>query len=449
MADAERFDELAAGLQPHNTDAEQSVLGGMLLDSNTIPTVLEYLKPESFYLEAHRGLFSVIWQMFLSAEPVDFVTVCDKAVKAGVFQSPEETKAYLAQLLELTPTTANIENYCKIVQEKYYLRTLRGVASQLLTDVDENSADAATLLDAAEQRIFDIRQGRDVGGLVRIDKVILEAYDRLSLLAGENREEHLGLPTGYPLLDHIITGLNKTDLILIAARPGMGKTSFALNIAENVATKRDKQVAVFSFEMGREQLVTRLLSAEALIDSHNLRVGQLDTDEWQRLALGADHLSRAQLYLDDTPNLSVAEMKSRLRRMNNLGLVVIDYLQLMGSGNYSNRVNEVSEITRNLKIMAKELQVPVVTLSQLNRGPEGRPDHRPMMADLRESGSIEQDADIILFLYRDSKYDEDADPNEAECIVAKNRHGETGTVPLYWDGAHTRFLPVDNQHEQP
>lgn len=448
MAEERNYEELLTGGVPHNTDAEQSVLGGILLDSEQIPTVMELLKPESFYLEAHRGLYSTILGMFTSGIAVDFVTVCDKAVTAGVFRTVEEAKAYLAQLIELTPTTANLGHYCRIVREKYYLRTLRQVAAQILADVDGGEADANTLLDAAEQRIYDIRKGRDVGGLVRIDSVILDVYDRLAKLSGEEREEYIGLPTGYPALDRMVR-LHNGNLILIAARPAVGKTSFAMNIAEHVATRCKKTVAVFSLEMAREELVSRMLSSASGLDSRKLREGIFNDEEWTRLAEGAERIATAPIYLD-TANLTVAGMKANLLRMKNLGLVIIDYLQLMSSGNSrleGNRVQEISTITRNLKIMAKELDVPVILLSQLNRSPEQRKEgHRPQVADLRDSGSIEQDADAVLLLYRDAVYNEEASPNEAECIVGKNRHGATGTVPLYWDGAHTRFLPVEERY---
>lgn len=444
MAEETRFEELLQGVQPHNIDAEQSVLGGILLDSAQISTVMGLLKPESFYLEAHRELFAVILRMFTAATAVDFVTVCDEAVAAKVFPTVEEAKAYLAQLIELTPTTANIEHYCRIVREKYYLRTLRQVAAQLLSDVDEGAADATTLLDAAEQRIYDIRQGRDTTGLIRIDSVMLDVYDQLAKLSGEDREEYLGLSTGYPMLDRMVR-LNKGNLVLIGARPGSGKTTIAMNIAEYVATHSKKSVAVFSLEMSREELVKRMLSSASGLDNKKLQNGMFSDTEWTQLAEGAERLATAPIYLDST-NLPVAGMKARLRRMKNLGLVVIDYLQLMSTGNArleGNRVQEISAITRNLKLMAKDLDVPVLLLSQLNRDVEKRNDPRPKVADLRESGSIEQDADAVLLLYH-----ENPEENDVTLIVGKNRHGETGDVPLYWDRSHSRFLPVDYQHAE-
>lgn len=301
--------------------------------------------------------------------------------------------------------------------------------------------EAKSLLDSAEQQIFEIRQGRESRGLQRIDEIIIDTYDRLQKLSSTDREQYLGIPTGFTLLDQITTGLNKTDLIFIAARPGMGKTAFALNIATHVA-KLGKKVAIFNLEMSKDQLVGRILSGEARIPGNALRTGNLSGDDWNRLAEAAGYLSQAQIYIDDATGISPGEMKARLRRMKDLDLVIIDYLQLMTTGRrIDNRVQEVSEMTRALKVMAKELQVPVITLSQLSRGPESRKDnHRPMLSDLRESGSIEQDADAVWFLYRDAYYNKESEEqNIAECIVAKNRHGETDTVKLAWDGAYTRF----------
>ena len=373
------------------------------------------------------------------------------AKREGIFDTDEDAKIYLTQLAQIVPSTANVESYAKIVQEKSYIRSLI-LASQKVIDLSrDGSTDARTLLDMAEQSIFDIRQGRDASGLTRIDEIILQTYDRLQKLSGEDKEKYMGLPTGFAALDSIITGLNRTDLILVAARPGMGKTAFGLNIAANVSTKTGKQVAVFSLEMGKEQLVTRLLSSEALIQSGSLRTGNLKPDDWVKLAMSAQVLSQAPIYIDDTPGITVAEMKAKLRRFRDLGLVVIDYLQLMSTGKRSeNRVQEVSEITRSLKIMAKELNVPVITLSQLSRGPESRTDHRPMLSDLRESGSIEQDADIVMFLYREAYYNRECEEqNTAECIVAKNRHGETDSVKMGWDGQFTRFKSLEYFRNEP
>ena len=449
MADTQMLSLETGAALPHSVEAEQSVLGAILLDPGCISTALEYIKSDSFYLKQHQQLFSLMISMFSTAKSIDYVTVLNEAVAAQIFDSEQSAKVYLAQLMELVPSTANVESYCRIVQERHYLRSLMQVAHEIIDSVNESQGDAKNLLDLAEQRIFDIRQGRDATGLTKINDVIIQAYDQLQKLSSEDRNQYLGLKTGFSALDRITTGLNKSDLILIAARPAMGKTAFVLNIASNVAKLSGKQVAIFSLEMSKEQLVSRMLSSEARISGHNLRMGTLSTEEWVRLASAAEILSQTEIYLDDIPSATVADMKAKLRRLPNLGLVVIDYLQLMTTGSRNdNRVQEVAEITRNLKIMAKELNVPVITLSQLSRSPDSRTDHRPMLSDLRESGSIEQDADIVMFLYRDAYYNDDSEEqNIAECIVAKNRHGETDTVRLHWDGAHTLFTSLESYRD--
>lgn len=436
---------------PYSLDAEQSVLGTLLLEPENITTALEYLKPDCFYREQHREVFSVILRMFTSGGAIDFVTVLNEVVNQNIFDTPETAKFYLAQLMEVVPATTNFVNYCKIVQEKFYVRSLILASKEIISLSQDSDASATELLDMAEQKIYEIRQGKDVTGLVPISEVIINTYDHLQKISGEDRDQYTGLSTGFKLLDTVITGLNKSDLILLAARPGMGKTSFALNIATNVAKKyHDKQVALFSLEMSSEQLASRILSSEALIDSHLLKTGELKGDDWVKLAVSADGLCQTKMYLDDTPAITVAQMKAKLRRMKNLGLVVIDYLQLMSTGRRDgNRVLEISELTRNLKIMAKELNVPVIVLSQLSRGPETRQDHRPMLADLRESGSIEQDADIVLFLFCEGYYDKESENrNVAECIVAKNRHGETGKVELGWNGEYTLFSNLERYRNE-
>ena len=305
------------------------------------------------------------------------------------------------------------------------------------------------ILDSAEQMIYDIRQGREVDGLVKIDEVLIDTYEHLNRISGADKEKYQGAKSGYADLDRVISGLNKSDLLILAARPGMGKTSFALNLTANVCRRhKDKEVVVFSLEMSKEQLATRMLSAEALVTSDHLMKGTIDEKEWEKLAQGADRMAEMNMYLDDTAGITVVQMKAKLRRLKNVGLVVIDYLQLMNSGKKAeSRVNEISDITRQLKLMAKELNVPVITLSQLSRSVESRPDKRPLLSDLRESGSIEQDADIVMFLYRDGYYNKDKaeDVNLAECIVAKNRHGETGTVNLRWNGQYTLFLSEERR----
>lgn len=426
---------------PHSIEAEQSVIGAVLADSSVLPVVVEKIKPEYFYSEQHKAIYSIITRMFTSGLPVDIITVLDEAEKLHIFESSAEGKRYLAEIGNTLPSTSNIESYCKIVADKFFIRTLGYAARTILEDIQSGEHDAQLLLDAAEQKIYDIRQGRDVKGLIPISEAITEAYDRLGKISGPDKEKYVGARTGFTLLDSITSGLNKSDLIIIAARPGMGKTSFAMNIATNVARRSDKEVVTFNLEMSKEQLATRILSTEALVDSNCLRNGRISGDDWVRLATSAGYLSTLPLYIDDTASMTVQQMKAKLRRTKNLGLVIIDYLQLMESTSRSdNRVLVISEITRQLKVMAKELNVPVILLSQLSRAVESRTDKRPMLSDLRESGSIEQDADIVLFLYRDAYYNKESQrQNISECIVAKNRHGETGTVELIWDGQYTRF----------
>ena len=432
---------------PYSLEAEQTILGAVLIDSEVLPTVLEKIKPEMFYIDQHRALFGIIVAMFAAGNvKADIVTVLNEAVSQHIFETSAEGRTYLGNLVNGVPAVSNIESYCGIVADKFYIRNLAEAAKDILTKIQSGETDASLLLDSAEQRIFDIRQGRNTGGLTPIHEIVSDTYLHIGQLAGPDREQYLGIRSGFSYLDAVTSGLNKSDLILIAARPAMGKTAFALNIAQNVAkAHKDKEVCIFSLEMPREQLVSRLMSSAALVDSHKLRSGFLNGDEWVRLATAASYLNGLPIYIDDTASITVQQIKAKLRRMKNLGLVVIDYLGLIGTTlRTENRVQIIGEITRQLKIMAKELEVPIILLSQLSRGPESRTDKRPMLSDLRESGSIEQDADIVMFLYRDAYYNkENGNQNEAECIVAKNRHGETGTIKLAWDGQFTRFTTLE------
>ena len=436
---------LSARELPHSIEAEQSVLGAIIADPQVLSDVIELIKPEYFYNDQHKALYSIMLQMNSMSLPVDIVTVLNEAEKQHIFESPAEGRRYLAEIGNMLPSTANIESYCKIVADKYFLRSLSYVARSILEEVQSGEQNAQLLLDSAEQKIYDIRQGRDVRGLVPLSEAISEAYDRLGKISGPDKDKYVGARTGFTLLDSITSGLNKSDLIIIAARPGMGKTSFAMNIATNVARRAEKEVVTFNLEMSKEQIATRILSTESLVESNTLRNGRISGDDWVKLATSAGYLSTLPLYIDDTASMTVQKMKAKLRRTKNLGLVIIDYLQLMESTSKSdNRVTVISEITRQLKVMAKELNVPVILLSQLSRAVESRTDKRPMLSDLRESGSIEQDADIVLFLYRDAYYNKESQrQNISECIVAKNRHGETGTVELIWDGQYTRFSNPD------
>jgi replicative DNA helicase len=431
---------------PFSPEAEQSVLGAVLLDASCMDRVAEILpKPEYFYLTSNQRIYGVMLRMFTEGRPIDFVTVLESLKQSGDFDEADG-KTYLLQLAQLVPSISNVESYAKIVRDKYDVRTLITTARDIIEEASAGEADAASLLDSAEQRIFDIRRGKNMQGLQKIDEIILAEFDRLDLLNSPDADKYRGVPTGIKELDDTITGLNRSDFILLGARPGMGKTSFALNIARYAAVKAQKRVAFFSLEMSKEQLISRLLSTEAMVEGTKLRTGKLSEDEWIRLIEAGDILSKTQMYFDDNPSVTVPEIKAKLRRLKDVDLVIIDYLQLMNSSTrIENRVQEISQITRNLKIMAKELDVPVMTLSQLARDSEKRTNHRPVLSDLRDSGSIEQDADIVLFLYRDDYYQdsetpsENEDRNQSEVIVAKNRHGETKTIPLHWQGEYMRF----------
>ena len=443
---------------PFSPEAEQSVLGAVLLDSSCLDRVAELLpRPDYFYQSNNSAIYAVMLDLFTMGQPVDFVTVLEKLKEQEGFEE-SGVKTYLLQLAQLVPSITNVETYARIVRDRYDVRTLIVTAREIVEEASEGGADASTLLDSAEQRIFDIRRGKNMQGLQRLNEIIVQTFDRLDLLNSPDSDAYRGIPTGIHELDETITGLNKTDFILLGARPGMGKTSFALNIARHAAGKAGKTVAFFSLEMGKEQLCSRLLSTEALVGGTKLRTGKLENDEWVRLIEAGDILSHANIYLDDTPSITVPEIKAKLRRLKHVDLVIIDYLQLMTSANRrseGNRVQEISEITRSLKIMAKELNLPVLTLSQLARDSEKRTNHRPVLSDLRDSGSIEQDADIVLFLYREDYYAGENDPgqetdrNSGECIVAKNRHGEAKTVPLHWQGEFMRFTAQEVVHHAP
>ena len=443
------FDISSAEL-PYNLEAEQTVLGALLLDPESLSVAMNYIKPESFYVSKHRDLFAIIIRLFSLGVNADIITVINEAVKDGIFESSTAGKEYLAAVMEGVPTTKNIESYCKIVEEKYYTRSLITSAKEIIEAASAGQESAQQLLDFAEQKIYDIRKGKSVDGLVKIDEVVLEAYDELGRKSGPDKELYVGAKSGFADLDHVITGLSRSDLIIVAARPAMGKSVFALNLAANFARhNKDSEAVIFSLEMSKEQNVTRMLSSESLVELDYLMKGNISGDQWTKLAQGAERLSGMNIYLDDTAGITVPQMKAKLRRLKRPGLVIIDYLQLMNSSRrIENRVNEISEITRQLKLMAKELDIPVITLSQLSRAVESRNDKRPMLSDLRESGSIEQDADIVMFLYRDAYYNKDTpDPTIAECIVAKNRHGETGTVNLRFSGQYQLFTGVSRQAE--
>ncbi len=444
---------------PYSMEAEQAVLGAAVLDSeNTVPLMVETLRTEMFYARQNGEIFSEIIRLFTSGEPVDFVTLLGAVQKSGVFDTTDEAKTYLTRLAETVPSISNAHSYMEIIADKYRVRQLITAAKNILEQSTQEN-DSSILLESAEQKIYEIRAGRDTSALVPIRSALVDLLIHLNEINGPEAQKHRGIPTSFTYLDNMLSGgLGRSDLIILAARPGMGKTSFALNIASNIAKKQNIGVAVFSLEMTAQQLTGRILSGEAAVSSGAFRLGGLETQDWVDLSKASEVLANTCIYLDDSSNISVSEMKAKVRRINqdknktDIGVIILDYLQLMSSGKRNeNRVQEISEITRNLKIMAKELNVPVVALSQLSRNAEksGRADHRPALSDLRDSGSIEQDADIVLFLYREAYYDnsETADTSIAECIVAKNRHGSTGKIDLAWDGEHTRFTNVDYAHE--
>ena len=446
------MDELLVRQMPHSPEAEQAVLGSMLIDADCVKDVMDQLRPEDFYLRANREIFETIYSMFVYSKPIDGVTVAGEMEKNGLYN--DNTRSYLLQLMEVTPTSANVMEYAKIVRDKALMRAVATAAGDITAMVQEGTGSAGDLLEAAEQKIYAIRRGRNAQSMVTIGVVLQDVMERLAELTAAGGEKVPGLSTGFSAVDSKINGLNDSDLLLLAARPGMGKTSMALNVALSAAKESGKTVAIFSLEMSREQLVTRLIATEGLVENTRLVTGNLRESDWVKIAEAASALSRTDIRIDDNPLLTVADMNAKCRRLDNLGLVVIDYLQLMtsaGGKGYSgeNRQQAVSDISRMLKIMAKELQVPVLCLSQLSRANEKREDKRPMLSDLRESGAIEQDADIVMFLYRDDYYNEDSEKrNIAECIIAKNRHGETGKVPLRWMPEYTAFGTLESRYDE-
>jgi len=440
--------ELTARQVPHSLEAEQSVLGSILIDSRCVSDVIGILKGEDFYLDQNREIYETIFAMFNFSQTIDPVTVLDKMRERGVFH--DNSKDYILQLMQITPTAANVVRYANIVKEKAMLRGLAQAAADISESVYSQVGTPAEMLESAEKKIYALRKGERGDSLEHIGTVLYKVFDRLEELS-QSDSAIPGLSSGMRDLDIKINGLNKSDLLLLAARPAMGKTAFALNICMNVAKKYNKTVAFFSLEMSREQLAMRLMSMESFIDSKQLATGKLTEEEWTKLCMASSALSQTDIRVDDNPSITVAEMNAKCRRLDNLGLVLVDYLQLMtGAGygkNSDNRVTVVGEISRALKIMAKELNVPVICLSQLSRAVEGRQDKRPILSDLRESGAIEQDADVVMFLYRDEYYNENTeDKGIAECIVAKNRHGETGTVKLQWLPQYQTFADREWKH---
>ncbi len=431
---------------PHDIEAEQAVIGSMLTDQEAVYAAIERLKPEDFYREDNKQIYTAILNIYNKAEPIDIITLKAELSSMGKLDAVGGLE-YIVELPEKVPTTANVDRYIKIVEEKSLLRNLIRAANEILSSGYAQEDDVENIVDRAEKKIFDVMQKKSQKGYTTIKDVLVESFTKLEELY--NQKEHItGVPTGFAELDKKTAGLHGSELILIAARPAMGKSAFALNIGSYAATRANVPVAIFSLEMSKEQVGNRILCSEALVDSNNVRTGELNDEELGKLAETSGELSQAPIYIDDTPGISVMEIRAKCRKLKlekNIGLVIIDYLQLIqGSGKTSSREQEIAEISRSLKILAKEIEVPVIALSQLSRAVEARPDHRPMLSDLRESGSIEQDADIVMFLYRDDYYNEDSEKkNIAEVIIAKQRAGSTGTVDLAWLGKYTKFANLE------
>ena len=431
---------------PNDIEAEQAIIGSMLTDKDAVISAIEVLKPQDFYREDNKTIYEAILNLYSRSEPVDIITVRAELESMGKLDNVGGLE-YLAELPEKVPTTSNASKYIKIVEEKSTLRNLIKTANEIIELGYNPTEDVDDIMEGAEKKIFNIMQDKEQKSYSPLKDVLVESFTKLEELY--NRKQHItGVPSGFTDLDYRTAGFHGSELILIAARPAMGKTAFALNIASNAALRANVPVAVFSLEMSKEQLVNRILSSESMVDSNKIRTGKLEEDDWAKLAETIGPLSEGEMYIDDTPGISITEIRAKCRKLKiekNIGLVVIDYLQLIqGTGKRNgSREQEISEISRSLKILAKELDVPVIALSQLSRAAEQRPDHRPMLSDLRESGAIEQDADIVMFLYRDDYYNPDSEKkNIAEVIIAKHRGGSTGTVELLWLGSYTKFVNI-------
>lgn len=439
-------------IPPNDVEAEQAVIGSMLTDRDAVISAIEVLKEEDFYREDNKTIYEAILNLYNRSEPIDIITLKAELTSMGMFDKIGGLE-YIVCLPEKVPTTANVEKYISIVKEKSELRRLIKAANEIIEQGYDPTENIDDIMNSAEKKIFNIMQDKDQKSYSPIKDVLIDAFTELEQLY--NQKQHItGVPTGFIDLDYKTAGLHNSDLILIAARPAMGKSAFALNIATNAALKAKVPAVLFSLEMSKEQMVNRILCSEAMVDSNKVRTGKIDDDDWIKLADTMGDLSEAPIYIDDTPGISINEIRAKCRKLKlekDIGLVVIDYLQLVqGSSKRAqgSREQEISEISRSLKILAKEINVPVIALSQLSRAPEQRPDHRPMLSDLRESGAIEQDADIVMFLYRDDYYNEDSeDKGLAEVIVAKHRAGSTGTVKLVWLGNYTKFANMERYRE--
>ncbi len=438
-------------LPPHNLDAEQAVPGAILMDSQVLTRVAERLRPEDFYRQGHQRLFQAMLDVAERGEPVDLVTVAAELQKSKQLEEVGGV-SYLTELADSVPTSAHADHYARIVEEKAILRRLIRTATQIAASGYTGGDDVAEILDDAERKILDISQRRIRKAFLPIRDILMDTYERIEQMH-ENQGELTGIPTGFPDLDRMTSGLQRSDLIILAARPSMGKTAFALNLAQNVAIHAGETVAIFNMEMPAIQMVQRMLSAEGNIDAQVFRTGNLDEEDWEKLTMAIGTLAEVPIFIDDTPGLTVFDIRAKLRRLqaeHGLGLVVIDYLQLIRGRGGESRQQEISEISRSLKLLARELDVPVIALSQLSRAVEQRQDKRPMLSDLRESGSIEQDADIVAFLYRDDYYDEESErKNIMEVIIGKHRNGPVGKVELLFLKNYNKFLSLDLKHDEP
>ena len=439
-------------IPPHDIDAEQAVLGSMLTDKDAVIAAIETLKEDAFYRDDNKAIYQAILNLYNRSEPIDIITLKDELESMNKFEQVGGFE-YLASLPEKVPTTANVQKYIKIVEEKSVLRNLIKTANEIIELGYDPTEDVEDIMDGAERKIFDIMQSKNQKGYTPIKDALIESVMNLEQLYNK-KQSITGVSTGFIQLDYKTAGLHGSELILVAARPAMGKTAFALNIAANAAIRANVPVAIFSLEMSKEQLVTRILASEAMVDSNKIRTGKLEEEDWEKIANAIGPLSESEIYIDDTPGISVMEIRTKCRKLKmekNIGLVVIDYLQLIQGSNKrssGSREQEIAEISRSLKILAKELNVPVIALSQLSRAVEQRPDHRPMLSDLRESGSIEQDADIVMFLYRDDYYNKESEKKDiAEVIIAKQRSGSIGTVELLWMGNYTKFVNLEKRFD--
>ena len=438
---------------PFSLIAEQSLLGSILIDPDSFNDIADIVSSNDFYISEHTQIYLAMHELFLTNSEIDIVTLIDTLVRKGIYNK-SGGEDYIRTLSQVVPNALNVKDYAKIVKEKSILRGLINVCGDISNVAYSEHESTTSIIDYAENKIFEIAQGRDSKNFRHIREVLGSVYENLQALS-TNAESVQTTSTGFSGLDAVLAGMGKSDLVVVGARPGMGKTSFVLNIGTNVAIQTKKKVCIFSLEMSAEQLVSRILSSEAMIDSYAMRSGNLKPEEWDKLADAASRLAGSDILIDDTPGITVTEMKAKLRRVDNLGLVVVDYLQLMqGDRHNDNRVQEMGDISRGMKLMAKELMVPVICCAQLNRSTEQRTTKKPMPSDLRDSGAIEQDADVIIFLYRDEYYKQDETPvenegNICEVIVAKNRHGSTGTVKMGWIGRYTKFRSIANENEVP